>query len=46
MHRAFAEAVAWEDGKLRRLGGVDMRRNLLTAFATTISREDRQCRGG
>jgi transposase len=36
----FAEAVAWEDGKLRRLGRVDMRRNLLAAFATTLSRED------
>jgi transposase len=40
IHRAFAEAVAWEDGKLRRLGRVDMRRNLLTAFAATLSRED------
>jgi hypothetical protein len=40
IHRAFAEAVAWEDGKLRRLGRVDMRRNLLTAFAVTLSRED------
>ena len=40
IHRAFAEAVAWEDGKLRRLGRVDMRRNLLTAFAATLSWED------
>jgi transposase len=40
IHRAFAEAVAWEDGKLRRLGRVDMRRNFLTAFAATLSRED------
>jgi hypothetical protein len=23
IHRAFAEAVAWDDGKLRRLGRVD-----------------------
>jgi transposase len=38
IHRAFAEAVAWEDGK--RLGRVDMRRNLLTAFAVTLWRED------
>jgi transposase len=40
IHRAFAEAVAWEDGKLRRLGRVDMRRHLLMAFAETLSRED------
>ena len=26
IHRAFAEAVAWDEGKLRRLGRVDMRR--------------------
>ena len=25
IHRAFAEAVAWHDGKLRRPGRVDMR---------------------
>ena len=25
IHRAFAEAVAWEDGKLSRLGRVIMR---------------------
>jgi hypothetical protein len=29
IHRAFAEAVVWEDGKLRRLGRVDMRRDRL-----------------
>ena len=40
IHRAFAEAVAWEDGKLRRLGRVDMRRDLLSAFAATLSKED------
>ena len=28
IHRAFAEAVAWDDGKLKRLGRVDMRRPL------------------
>ena len=33
IHRAFAEAVAWDDGKLKRLGRVDMRRHLLEAFA-------------
>ena len=40
IHRAFAEAVAWEDDKLRRLGRVDMRRNFLMALAATLSRED------
>src|SRR5689334_23205826 len=40
IHRAFAEAVAWEDGKLRRLGRVDMRRALLTAFAKRLSKDD------
>jgi len=40
IHRAFAEAVAWEDGKLRRLGRVDMRRNLLEAFARKLSPDD------
>jgi hypothetical protein len=39
IHRAIAEAVASED-ELRRLGRVDMRRNLLTAFAVTLSWED------
>ena len=40
IHRAFAEAVAWDDGKLRRLGRVDMRRDRLTAFARQLSSED------
>jgi transposase len=40
IHRAFAEAVAWEDGKLRRLGRVDMRRDRLNAFAAMLSKED------
>ena len=39
-HRAFTEAVAWDDGKLKRLGRVDMRRHVLGAFAMTLSRED------
>jgi hypothetical protein len=39
IHRAFAEAVAWDDGKLKRLGRVDMRRHLLEAFVMTPSRE-------
>lgn len=40
IHRAFAEAVAWEDGRLRRLGRVDMRRDLLDAFAARLSASD------
>ena len=40
IHRVFAEAVAWEDGKLKRLGRVDMRRDHLGAFATRLSKED------
>src|SRR4029453_681631 len=37
---ALAEAVAWDDGKLRRLGRVDMRRELLAAFAAKLLKED------
>ena len=33
IHRAFAEAVAWKDGKLTRLGRVIMRREPLEEFA-------------
>ena len=40
IHRAFAEAVAWHDGKLRRLGRIDMRRDLLAAFAGQLSPDD------
>jgi transposase len=40
IHRAFAEAVAWDDEKLKRLGRVDMRRALLTAFAQKLSEDD------
>jgi hypothetical protein len=40
IHRAFAEAVAWDDGELERLGRVDMRRHLLEAFAKKLSKED------
>ena len=28
IHRAFAEAVAWDEGKLKRLGRVSMRPGL------------------
>ena len=40
IHRAFAEAVVWDDGKLKRMGRVDMRRPLLEAFAKKLSKED------
>jgi transposase len=40
IHRGFGEAVAWEEGRLRRLGRVDMRRELLAAFAARLSPED------
>ena len=40
IHRVFAEAVTWEDGKLKRLGRVDMRRDHLGAFATRLAKED------
>ena len=40
IHCAFAEAVAWDDGKLKRLGRIDMRRPLLEAFAKKLSKDD------
>jgi len=40
IHRAFAEAMAWNDGRLRRLGRVIMRREPLEAFAKQLSRDD------
>ena len=40
IHRAFAEAVAWQDGKLKRLGRIDMRRDRLEAFAATLHQDD------
>jgi transposase len=40
IHRTFAEAVAWDDGKLKRLGRVDMRRHLLETFAKKLTKED------
>lgn len=38
--RAFAELVAWEDGQVRRLGRVDMRRDLLEAWARKLRPDD------
>ena len=40
IHRAFAEAVAWDEGEFKRLGRVDMRRHLLEAFAKKLAKED------
>ena len=40
IHPAFAEAVAWEEGKLRRIGRIDMRREVLTAFAQGLQQDD------
>ena len=40
IHRAFAEAVAWENGKLSRLGRVIMRREPLEEFAKQLSNSD------
>jgi transposase len=41
IHRAFAEAAAWDENELKRLGRVDMRRHLLEAFAKKLAKEDR-----
>jgi transposase len=40
IHRAFAEAVAWQDGKLKRIGRIDMRRDRLEAFAASLLSTD------
>ena len=40
IHRAFAEAVAWQDAKLSRLGRVIMGRESLQAFAKKLSTDD------
>jgi transposase len=40
IHRAFAKSVAWRDGKLKRIGGIDMRRDRVVAFAATLSSTD------
>src|SRR5260221_11957560 len=38
IHRAFAEAVAWDEGKLKRLGRDSMRREELSPFAPRRTR--------
>src|SRR5215831_18404641 len=40
IHRAFAEAVVWKDGKLSRLGRIIMRREPLEEFANQLSSSD------
>src|SRR5215467_6146242 len=40
IHRAFAKAMAWKDGKLSRLGRVIMRREQLKEFAKQLSNND------
>lgn len=40
IHRVFAEAVALEDGNLKRLGRIGMTRDHLTAFVGTLSPTD------
>ena len=40
LSRAFAELVSWEDGRVRRLGRVDMRRDLLEAWARKLKPDD------
>ena len=53
IHRAFAEAVALEDGELKRLGRIGMTRDHLKAFAKTLDARDHvvveatgKCNGG
>ncbi len=40
LHRTFAEVVAWEDGRLRHAGRVDMTRGGLESFARTLRADD------
>jgi hypothetical protein len=40
IHRVFAEAVALDNGELRRLGRIGMTRNHLEAFARTLCLTD------
>src|ERR687894_2028419 len=40
VHRTFAEVVAWEDGRLRPLGRVDMTRSGLEGFGRTLAKDD------
>ena len=40
IHRVFAEAVALEDGRLTRLGRIEMHRDRLAAFARSLTHDD------
>jgi transposase len=40
IHHAFAEAVAWQEGKLKRIGRIDVRRDQLRAFAASLLNTD------
>jgi transposase len=40
VHRTFAEVVVWENGRLRRLGRVDMTRSGLEGFGRTLASTD------
>jgi transposase len=40
IHRTFAEAVAWEDGRLLRLGRLDMTRTALEGFGKSLRPSD------
>ena len=40
IHRTFAEAVAWDDGRLIRLGRLDMTRTALEGFGKSLRPSD------
>ena len=40
IHRTFAEVVAWEEGRLRLLGRIDMTRTALEGFGRTLRKND------
>ena len=40
IHRAIAEVVFWEEGRLRHFGRVDMTRSSLEGFGKTLSSID------
>src|SRR3954464_2370470 len=40
VHRTFAEGGAWEEGRLRSLGRVDMTRSGLEGFGRTLTKAD------
>src|SRR5262249_18341866 len=40
IHRTFAEAVFWEDGRLRSAGRIDMTRSGLEGFGRSLRKDD------